>query len=308
FKLATEAAPQSPWGKVLNVFKLALEAKTGGAYTIDFYFNATQGPEPVVVDKLMAGTLDFAAVSMVGLDRINPRLSAMQLPGVVHSWNNLDNVRTKMSAVWDGYINAAGVTRLCWGDVGYARILSHGYAVHAPADLRGHRPWLYRSEPNASALFMEIGGVASFGADPDRVQSGLTTGAIDALRVPMLAAEMYQWSAQVDHAIDDVLGVSAGAVLMSTQTLSKLPPDVQTVITVIGAKMATSGSGMTALARAEDDAAWMRFKARSGTQVYALIAADRVAWDSTYAAATRSLVVAHVYDSALVARVTAAAP
>jgi len=301
-KVGTAAAPESPWGRVFKIWDKAIRSKTSDAYGLDFYFNQTQGSEVTMVDKMLAKQLDVVAVTSVGLGKIDKRLLALQVPGSIRTWKALDGVRTAMGSEFEGYLSSKKVALITWGDVGYAHFISKGFAVHTPDDLKGKNPWIYPDEPIQKAVFAKIGGVNPFPIDLMQVGTSIDTGKINCMSISLLAAEMLQWSSKFDNGVEDVEGIVAGAVVMSQERLDALPADVKATIVDLGHKMGESGSGLKALIRSEDDAAWKRFKARSGVQIYAPNDADKAKWKTVFDA-TRTTLKAGTFDAGLVGRI-----
>ena len=304
--VGTAAAPGSPWGVAFTSWKKVIEKKTGGAATLDFYFNQSQGSEVTMVDKLLAKQLDIVAVTSVGLGKIDKRLLAMQVPGVIRDFATLDKVRTTMGPEFEGMLSAKKVKLISWGDIGYAHFISKGFAVHTPKDLAGKNPWIYPDEPILKIVYSKIGGVNPFSIELMQVGTSIDTGKINCMNMAMLAAEMLQWNSKFDNGIDDVSGIVAGAVIMSQDRLEGLPADVKAVVVDVGAKLGSSDYGLKARIRSEDDAAWKRFKARTGVTIYTLTDADKVEWQATSDAA-RTALKSGTFDAALVGRVEAAA-
>ena len=119
-KIGTPAAPDSPWGQVFKTWKKAVEAKTNNAVSFDFFFNSTQGTEATMVDKMKAGQLDGAAITSTGLGKIDKRLNAIQVPGVIRSWKAVDAVRTAIQTDYNKFLTDKKFTPIAWADVGQA--------------------------------------------------------------------------------------------------------------------------------------------------------------------------------------------
>ncbi len=307
-KIGTPAAPDSPWGQVFKTWKKAVEAKTNNAVSFDFFFNSTQGTEATMIDKMKAGQLDGAAVTSVGLSKIDKRLLAIQVPGVIRSWKAVDAVRAAIQTEYDKFLTDKKFTPIAWADVGQAHFLSKGFQVKTPDDLKGKSPWVYAEDPILKSVYTSIGGVNPFPAELMSVLPNIDNGKINCMSVSALAAEMLQWNSKFDHAIDSVNGIVVGGLVMSTDSLDKLPADQKQAVLDTGKAMATSASGLKQRIRNEDAAAWQRFKSRTGVVVYTPTADDTAKWDSVFKAA-RSSLKAGTFDPALVGKIetTAAA-
>ncbi|MGZ3421498.1 MAG: TRAP transporter substrate-binding protein DctP [Polyangiales bacterium] len=301
-KVGTAAAPDSPWGQVFKTWRKAVEAKTSNAVSFDFYFNSTQGTEMTMVDKMKAGQLDGGAFTSTGLSKFDKRLLVMQLPGVIRSWQTLDAVRDAMEPDFTKYLAAQGVTVASWGDIGPAHFLSKGFAVRTPDDLKGKNPWVYAGDPVLASVYSKVGGVNAFPAELMSVLPNIDTGKINCLSVPALAAEMLQWNSKFDNGVDQVNGIAVGAVVLTNDSLSKLPGDGKAAVLDTAKAMSSSAAGLKQKLRTEDAAAWARFKARSGVTVISPTDAEKEKWRPIFKAAIDSLK-AGTFDPALVDKV-----
>src|SRR5258706_8274496 len=129
-KLGSLAPRESPWGQILRVWAKAVKEKTGGAVTLDFYWNATQGDEAAQMGKVKSGQLDGAVVTAVGLGAIDHDVNVLQIPGLIGDWATLDRVRDSLKARFDDSFHKSGIELVGWGDVGLDRLFSKGFAIH----------------------------------------------------------------------------------------------------------------------------------------------------------------------------------
>jgi TRAP-type C4-dicarboxylate transport system substrate-binding protein len=305
-KIATAAAPDSPWGQLFKLWKKDVESKTSGALTFDFYYNSTQGSEQTMVDKMRAGQLDGAAVTSEGLMKIDRRLIAIEMPGIVRTWAGVDALRDKVGPTFAKMLADKKVTMITDGDVGLNHVLSNGFAVHVPADLKGKSPWISLDDPIVKAMYGRIGGVNPHAQDVMAVLPDIDNGKINCIGVSALAAEMLQWSSKFDHGLDTVSGVVVGAVIMQTDVLDKLPADQRTAVLDAGKSMAGGVKGLKARIRNEDDAAWKRFSARSGVKIHKPSADEVKQWETLYKS-TRDALRTGGIDPAIVSSLEAAA-
>jgi TRAP-type C4-dicarboxylate transport system substrate-binding protein len=301
-KLGTAAAPDSPWGQVFKTWKKAVEAKTNNAVSFDFFFNSTQGTEATMVDKMKAGQLDGAAVTSVGLGKIDKRLLAIQVPGAVRSWKAVDAVRSAIQADYDKFLTDKRFTPIAWADVGQAHFLSKGFAVHTPDDLKGKSPWVYAEDPILKTVYGKIGGVNPFPAELMSVLPNIDNGKINCMSISSLAAEMLQWNSKFDNAMDATNAIVVGGVVMSSDALDKLPADQKAAVIETGKAMGNSAAGLKNRIRNEDAAAWARFKSRTGVTIYAPTAADLAKWEALFKS-SRDALKAGTFDPGLVGKI-----
>lgn len=305
-KIGTPAAPDSPWGQVFKTWKKAVEKKTSDAVSFDFFFNSTQGTEATMVDKMKAGQLDGAAITSTGLGKIDKRLNAIQVPGVVRSWKAVDAVRAAIQADYDKFLTDKKFTPIAWADVGQAHFMSKGFAVHTPDDLKGKSPWVYSEDPILKTVYSKIGGVNPFPAELMSVLPNIDNGKINCMSVSALAAEMLQWNSKFDNAVDQVNGIVVGGLVMSTDALDKLPGDQKQAVIDTGKVMGESATGLKQRIRNEDAAAWTRFKARSGVTIYKPSNDEIGKWDAVFKQARETLKQG-TFDAALVSKIESTA-
>ena len=307
-KVGTPAAPDSPWGQVFKTWKKAVETKTNSAVSFDFFFNSTQGTESTMIDKMKAGQLDGAAVTSVGLGKIDKRLLAIQVPGLIRSRKTVDAVRAAVAPEFEKYLAEKKVTVITFADVGQSHFLSKGFQVKNPDDLKGKSPWVYAEDPILKTVYGKIGGVNPFPAELMSVLPNIDNGKINCMSVSALAAEMLQWNSKFDNANDEVNGIVVGGLVMSTDALDKLPGDAKQAVLDTGKQMGESSSGLKQRIRNEDAAAWTRFKGRTGVTIYTPNSEDKAKWATVFKA-SRDALKAGTFDPGLVGKIetTAAA-
>lgn len=277
-KIGTLAPKASPWGQVFSVWEKAVKEKSNGAVELQFFYNGQQGDEAAMIGKMKSGQLDGAAVTAVGLSKVHKQIVALQMPGLFTSWGKLDAARDAMKADFEKGVADAGFRILGWGDVGLARVMSKGFAVRTPDDLKGKKPYMWRDDIILPFLFQAIGGITPVPLNVPEVLPNLNTGAINVLTAPALAAEQLQWASKLDHMVSNVAGSAIGAVLMSSKRLDALPGDLRTMITDTGKVAATA---LTARIRKEDDAAFGRLKGKM--KVIDLTADEQSKWNGLFA-------------------------
>lgn len=301
-KVGTAAAPDSPWGQVFKTWKKAVEQKTDNAVSFDFFFNSTQGSEATMVDKMKAGQLDGAAVTSVGLGKIDKRLLAIQVPGLIRSWKTVDAVRAAVAPEFEKFLAEKKIAVVTFADVGQAHFLSKGFQVKNPDDLKGKSPWVYAEDPILKTVYGKIGGVNPFPAELMSVLPNIDNGKINCMSVSALAAEMLQWNSKFDNANDEVNGIVVGGLILSTDALDKLPGDGKKHVLDTGKQMGESASGLKQRIRNEDAAAWGRFKGRSGVTIYTPNKDDKEKWNAIFKA-SRDALKAGTFDATLVNKI-----
>jgi TRAP-type C4-dicarboxylate transport system substrate-binding protein len=257
-KVGSLAPEKSPWGKILRVWAKAVKERTHGQVELEIFWNATQGDEPAQMSKLKTGQLDGAVVSAVGLGLVDPNVNILQVPGLYAGWAQLDHVRDALKPRFDKTFHDAGFELLGWGDIGLDRLMSKGFPLRTPADLKGKRPWVWREDPVLFPFFQAAGVVPVPTSVPEAVTE-LSTGNVDVMSVSALAAEQLQWSPRLDFVNLMVMAPNIGGVVLSRARLDALQPEHRTAVLETGRLAARA---LTDAIRAEDATALERLKKR----------------------------------------------
>ncbi|HEY2370100.1 MAG TPA: hypothetical protein VGH87_27065, partial [Polyangiaceae bacterium] len=123
-----------------------------------------------------------------------------------------------------------------------------------------HKNTYYLSgDPIQPMLFSLIGDVTPKQLGVPEILPGLTSGSINVVIAPPLAAEQLQWASRLDNINNAVAGLGIGALAFSSNKIKSLPADAQNILIQTGG---IAGQALTTRIRNEDDAAFGRLKAR----------------------------------------------
>lgn len=295
-KLGTLAPKSSPWGKVFETWAKAVAEKSGGRVEVQIFYNGQQGDESGMISKIKAGQLDGAAVTAVGLGKIYKPILALQMPGLFSSWAKLDAARDSMKGEFEKGAGDAGFTILGSGDVGRAYVMSKGVAIRTPEDLKSVKPYVWRDDPTAGAVYQILGGVTPTALSIPEVLPNLNTGAINIVLAPALAAEQLQWASKLDHIVSEPLGFAIGALVASSKKLDTLPADLKAIVIDTGR---VAANALTKRIRVEDDAAFGRLKGKM--TVIDLTSAEKEKWKGIFKQ-VRTKLGQGTFESAVVAK------
>jgi TRAP-type C4-dicarboxylate transport system substrate-binding protein len=276
-RIGTLAPKHSPWGKVFSAWAKAADDKTKGEIEVQWLWNGTAGPETNMVGKIKTGQLTGATITAVGLSAIHKPIVTLQMPGAFKSWAELDKARDALRPDFDKAITEAGFYVSGWGDVGTAHMMSHGFELKVPEDLRGKTPGLTAQDVIGPKVFEAIGGVTPKPADVTEFLPLLNSGAINVLSVPALAAEQLQWASRLDHLNTGISGFGVGAGVFSEKELAKLPKEQRDIFEQLGKN---ASMALAKMIRAEDDMAYERLKKKM--TVHQETDAERAEWEKVY--------------------------
>jgi TRAP-type C4-dicarboxylate transport system substrate-binding protein len=293
-KLGTLAPKNSEWGKFFSAWARAVKKETGGAYEIEWAYNGTAGDEAGMIGGMRSGALHGGALTATGLSSIFPSVIALQMPGLVDTWAQLDKVRNEARPGLDAAFEAAGFKILGWGDVGIGHVMfrdppkdagdpSKGFVkpeIRTPADLRAYNTF-YVSGDAIGSKFLEALGVSSPRAlsVPAILTAigGREASSVDVITTPAIAAEQLQWAPHVTHVVDLPAGFGIGALVIQKKFLSDLPDNVRKIVEDTGKN---TSELLTAAIRTKDDEAWKELL-RTKT-VVRLTDAEKAQWQAKF--------------------------
>jgi TRAP-type C4-dicarboxylate transport system substrate-binding protein len=275
--IGTLLPAQSPWGQVFRVWARAVSERTSGALSLQFFWNGQQGDEGALVGKMRTGQLDGAALTATGLAMIYRDVLVLQLPGLFRTWDKLDAARSAMRGGFDAEFEKQGFTVLGWGDVGMAHLMTKGFEVHTPADLKHKDCFFLPGDPIAPVFYSVVGDVTPRQVGVTEILPGLTSNTINVVNAPALAAEQLQWAPRLDHIGLDVSGIGIGALVFASAKLRGLPADAAAALVETGK---VAGAALSLRIRREDAAAFDRLKARM--TAYDINAHDQAEWAKVF--------------------------
>jgi TRAP-type C4-dicarboxylate transport system substrate-binding protein len=261
-KVGTLAPAESPWGQVFKIWGKAVTERTNGTVSLQFFWNGQQGDEGAMVGKMRTGQLDGSAITGTGLSMIYKQVLVLQLPGLLPTWDKLDAVRNAMRPSFDTEFEKQGFKVLGWGDVGLSHVMSKGFEVRSPADLKHKNAYYLAGDPIEPMFYSVVGDVTPKQVSVPEILTGLSNGTVNVVNAPALAAEQLQWASRLDHINTVVSGIEIGAIVFSSAKLKSLPADAATAVIETGK---VAGDALTGRIRREDSAAFARLKARMVT-------------------------------------------
>jgi TRAP-type transport system periplasmic protein len=275
-KFGTLAPGDSTWGHVFKIWQKGLNERTSGAVSIQWFWNGQQGDETSMVGRIRTGQLDGAAITASGLAQIYKQSAIFQIPNMFSSWAKLDQARDKMRPMFDAEYEKAGFKNLGSGDVGAVHLMTKGFEVHVPADLKHKNTFYITGDSISPILYALIGDNTPKSLGVNEVSSS----PVNVLNAPCLVAEQLQWAPQYDHIDRSVASYAIGSIVMSNAKLKSLPADAQTAVTETGA---IAAKALTTSIRAADDAAFLRLagdgKGTKGRMAdYTPTAAEQAQW------------------------------
>jgi TRAP-type C4-dicarboxylate transport system substrate-binding protein len=277
-KLGTLAPADSPWGKVFKAWSKAVAQESQGAVKLTWYFNGTQGDEVAMVGKMRSKQIDGGALTATGLAQVYPHIIALQLPGLFPTWAKLDAVREKTRDKFHGAFEKEGFKILGSGDVGIAHIMSKGKPVRTPDDLKAMHPFCITGDAICQKLLEAVGVSSPKLLGVPGILPALSSGTVDVINSPSVAATQLQWSSQLDHINTMPSGIGIGALVVNKERFEGLPADAKALLERTGT---ATGQQLTERIRKIDGEEFERLKGNM-TKVEPN-EAEKAAWTATFA-------------------------
>ena len=276
-KVGTLAPAESPWGQVFKIWQKGVKERTAGALELQFFWNGQQGDEVAMVGKMRTGQLDGAAITATGLAQIYKHVMVLQMPGLFPTWEKLDVARNAMRPKFDPEFENAGFKIIGWGDVGIAHMMTKGFDVRTPADLKHKSTFFLTGDPIEPMFYSLVGDVTPKQLTVPEILPALTAGTINVVNAPALAAEQLQWSATLDHINTQPSGIGIGALVFASAKLHGLPADLKALVLESGNR---TGEALTQSIRNQDNISFNRLKAKM--TAYEPNAAEQEQWKKLF--------------------------
>ena len=220
-KLATIVPEGSVWDK--NVKQMGEEWKTAtdGRVAVTVFAGGSQGDEPQILRKMRVDALQAAAFTAVGLGSIDASFNLFDIPFFFESYDELNYVTDKLTPEIRKRVEAKGFVLLNWGGGGWAQVFTKK-PVQTVEDLKNVK--LYTSSGNDRMVqWFKANGFQPRAMAMTDIMTGLTTGMIDGMPSPPLAALMFQWYRQTPYMLDLGLAPIIGANVITAKAWKAIP-------------------------------------------------------------------------------------
>jgi len=185
-RMGTVVPKGSLWDESLQYVRQEWRRISGGTVEITIYPGGVLGDETEMVRQIRQGRIQAAALSSVGLSRIDNAVSCLQIPMMFASYAELDFVRSRLAPTLERRIEAKGFKVLNWADGGWVHTFTKKPA-RTPDDLRRMRLFTSAGDAETERLYNEFGFHVVPLALTDMI-TALQTGMIEAFStVPLFA-------------------------------------------------------------------------------------------------------------------------
>lgn len=296
-KLATVVPEGSIWDKNIRQMGEEWKQATDGRVTVTVYAGGAQGDEPTVLRKMRLDALQAAAFTAVGLGTIDASFNVFDIPFFFESYDELNYVTEQLTPTIRKRVDAKGFVLLNWGHGGWAQVFTKR-PVQTVDDLKKIK--LYTSAGNDRMVqWFKANGFEPRPMAMTDIMTGLTTGMIEGLPTPPLAAQLFQWYRQTPYMLDLGLAPIIGANVITKSAWNSIPQADR-------AKLMTAAEGVEKRLQAEvpkQDAASIAEMTKHGLTVTKASGPEwRTELDSLAKTMRGEMVPPDIFDAALKAR------
>lgn len=221
-KFASLAPEGTSWMKRMHELADELADSTEGRVRIKFYPGGVAGDERDVLRKIRIGQIHAAGFTGNGLGEIVPAMRVLDTPFLFVNLGEYDAVLAAVDDTLRTMFREQGFELAGWASVGMVYLFSKEPIPSVDA-LRKSRPWVWETDPLASALFARL-HVSPIPLPLPQVLTSLQTGVINVAYGSPTAAVSLQWFTRVSYMTDLPLTHSTGGVVISSKFLNKLEP------------------------------------------------------------------------------------
>ena len=268
---------------------------TSGGVTLTIYPGGAMGSEIDAVRQMRVGQLQAATLSVGGLSKIDPGISALQkIPVLYHSLDEEEYVRRKMAAEMERRLEQKGFVVLFWGDAGWVHIFSRR-PILRPEDLRKTKLFVTADDPDEAEIIKGL-RLQPVPLEWTDVLMSLQTGLVDTVPTLPFLCLAGQYDLAAKHMLPLNYVVLVGATVMTKKSWDALAPADREAMRKIAAE---AGEQMQIRSRAENITAIEAMKKR-GLQVHPLSPELEAEWrqflEGVYPKVRGTMVPADMFD------------
>jgi TRAP-type C4-dicarboxylate transport system substrate-binding protein len=220
-KLATVVPDNSIWDKQLKQMAAEWKQASGDRVAVTVFSGGAQGDESSVLRKMRLDTLQAASLTVIGLAQIDPAFNVFNVPFFFNSYEELNAVVERLTPTLRQRVEAKGFVLLHWGHGGWLQVFSKR-PVKSIADLKTLKLYTSAGDDRMTQFYKANGYTPRAMAMTD-VLTGLTTGMIEGLPTPPVAALAFQWNRQTPFMLDIGLAPVVGATVITRKTWTRIP-------------------------------------------------------------------------------------
>ena len=234
-KLATVVPDGSIWDKSIKQMGADWQKATEGRVSLTVFAGGSQGDEPTVLRKMRLNALQGASLTVVGLATIDWSFNVFNIPFFFQSYDELNAVVDRLTPMLKQKTEAKGFVLVHWGHGGWLQVFSKN-PMQTVADLKAAKLYTSAGDDKMTQWYKANGFQPRAMAMTD-ILTGLTTGMLDAMPTPPIAALAFQWYKQTPYMLDIGLTPLVGATVLSKKTWDSMAPADRTKVSEVASRV-----------------------------------------------------------------------
>ena len=227
-KMATLAPKGTEWYNLLLKMGQDWDKCTNGQVALRIYPGGIVGDERDMIRKCRIGQIHAAAVTAEGLTTLNLDFNIFFLPLFYQSYDDVDWIRSEISADLEKGVEQNGFKLLFWSDVGFAYWFTSVPITH-PEDLKKMKIFSWAGDYKTDIIWQRAGFRVVPLAATD-ILPGLQTGMINAISMVPVFALSSQIFGIAKYMLDMKWGFLTAAVVINSKVWDKISNENQTVM------------------------------------------------------------------------------
>ena len=233
-KITTATPDGTQWMKDMRASAKEINERTEGRVVFKYYGGGIKGSDSKMLSQIRIRQLQGGAFTPTSLAAQYLDLNLYGMPLVFNSEAEAAYVRTKMDAGLQEGLEDAGFINFGFATSGFANIMS-SKPIQTLADLKGKRVWVPEGDV-MSYKSMEALSLNPVTFPLTDVLTGLQTGLIDIVAIPIMVGLVLQWHTKVKYVTRMPLIYTFGYLAIDKKAFDKIGSDDQAIVREVMSK------------------------------------------------------------------------
>ena len=232
FRLATLAPDGTTWANGIKTLGSMVAQGLGGEIKIKLIANGIAGDEQQMIEKIRQGQLSGAALTSLGLSTVSGAVHVLELPLLVHNYEELDYLREQLDSELRKGFEDNGLIILAWADLGPVHLFSTR-PLRTHKDMTKAKAWVLPGDKLVPTFLEQLGlkGVPLAIGD---VNAALQKGTINVAYGSALTTLALGWHEHLRYMTEKPFTFGVAATVLSKREFDALTPDQQMFLLVEG--------------------------------------------------------------------------
>ena len=224
-KVGTLAPQGTPWYDVIQETGARWRQASGGRIGLTIFGGGVQGDEVDMIRKMRIGQIQMGAFTSVGLETIAKEMSALWIPLLFQTYDELDYVRDRLAPRLEKALGDKGFVVLAWGDAGWVKYFAKKPIPTLKA-LQDQKLFTWAGTPESEEMYASA-GFRVVPLAPTDILTSLQTNMIEAFPAPATAALANQWFGLAKNMLDIKFAPVVGASIITRASWEKIDPSLR---------------------------------------------------------------------------------